>query len=102
VGCSCCDGGIGDVPPNTPAKAAGFKLFISSCNFALGSATTGAAGPGGGVGVGAEEGGGRCSCFLSPMNTPRKIEVVRVDGTEKSSRRSVNSGNLSVGLNGIR
>lgn len=73
---------------------------MSSCNFALGRATAGA----GGVGVwtGAELGGGSCSCFLSPMNTPKKIEVVRVEGTEKSSRRSVNSGNLSVGLSGTR
>jgi hypothetical protein len=69
---------------------------MSSCNFALGSATTGV----GGVGI--EVGGGSCNCFLSPMKTPKKIEVVRVVGTEKSSSRSVNSGNLSVGLNGTR
>jgi hypothetical protein len=73
---------------------------MSSCNFALGSATTGAGGVG--VCVGIEVGGGSCNCFLSPMKTPKKIEVVRVEGTEKSSRRSVNSGNLSVGLNGTR
>jgi hypothetical protein len=73
---------------------------MSSCNFALESCTTGA----GGVGVwtDAKVGGGSCNCFLSPMNTPRKMEVVRMQGTEKSSRRSVNSGNLSVGLNGTR
>lgn len=73
---------------------------MSSCNFALGSDTTGA----GGVGVGAwmEVGGGSCNCFLSPMKIPNKIEVVLVDGTLKPSRSSVNSGNLSVGLNGTR
>jgi hypothetical protein len=73
---------------------------MSSCNFALGSATTAVGGEG--VCVGIEVGGGSCNCFLSPMKTPKKIEVVRVEGTDKSSRRSVNSGNLSVGLNGTR
>ena len=73
---------------------------MSSCNFAFGSDTAGAGGVG--VGFGAKPGGGRYKVFLSPMNIPRKIEVVRVVGTEKSSRRSVNSGNLSVGRRGMR
>jgi hypothetical protein len=47
-------------------------------------------------------GGAACKVFLSPMNTPRKMEDVRVEGTEKPSRRSVNSGRRSVGLSGIR
>lgn len=79
---------------------------MSSCSLALGSAgplvPDDVDGEAIGTTTGVGEGAGRCSCFFSPTKTPRSIGPSRSVGSEKSFKRSVNSGAASPGSMGMR